>query len=414
MFSLPLTLPGWDPFDPVYARSLVTGVFAPILDRYFRPRVLGAQRLPREGPLVLAVNHSGNAFPYDAIVLDAALWRRDEFDPARKFRSMYEKELSATWWMRPFGLDNFWRRVGGVDQTFANFDRLLARGDRVIYYPEGVPGIGKGFFRRYQLQPFHTAFVVLAARHAAPVYPVYCVNAEWVIPFTFTAKWLDSLMQRFFHVPFLPLPWAVLAVVLPWAWYLALPSRMIFKVGQPIDVRGLAVRAGITDFAHPDRFAMQRLAEQVRVLMQAELSEAVRKYGSRPYQIRLLVRELRKARGQLLSVLPTGWPVAFLRHERDRRRPPAPNFLAGVLRDLDLAAFYMPFGWPLLSLARTLRGEPYGYRGMSAEERRWTEGSFCWDLNALPLPPREGAARDKAPARRPEPRVVRADHPEFV
>jgi nitrite reductase/ring-hydroxylating ferredoxin subunit len=42
---------------------------------------------------------------------------------------MYERELALRWWMRPFGIDNFWRIAGGVDMTFDNFDRLLARGE---------------------------------------------------------------------------------------------------------------------------------------------------------------------------------------------------------------------------------------------------------------------------------------------
>lgn len=413
----PPASPGVDPFDPEYARSMLTEVLGPVLDHYFRPRILGAHRLPREGPMILAANHSGNAFPYDAMVLDAALWRRDGYDPALKFRSMYEKELSAAWWMRPYGIDNFWRRAGAVDQTFANFDCLLARGDRVAYYPEGVPGIGKGFFRRYQLQAFHRSFIVLAARHRAPVYPVYAINAEWVIPFTFTLKWVDRLMQRFFHVPFLPLPWAVLAIILPWAWYLALPSRMIFKVGEPIDVYALAAGSGITDFENPDPYAMQQLAQHVRAIMQAELTAAVTKYGRRPYQARLLMRELRRAvrTRKLARVLPTGWAGAFMRHDRNRRRAPAKSRFAAFWRDIDLLGYYLPFGWPLLSLARALRKPPYGYRGLTREERRRVEGGFYWDLTVEPLPDRQqrccqGVGTDP---RQGPPRVPAA-HPEYA
>ena len=106
------------------------------------PRIIGGEKLPRDGPIILAANHSGTAFPYDAIVLDFALWKRDDLVDDAKFRSVYEPELSLVWWMRPFGIDNLWRRGGGVDMTFDNFERLLQRGDRVIYYPEGVPGIG--------------------------------------------------------------------------------------------------------------------------------------------------------------------------------------------------------------------------------------------------------------------------------
>ncbi len=141
--------------------------------------------------------------------------------------------------MRPFGLDNFWRRGGGVDMTFDNFERLLERGERVLYFPEGVPGIGKGFNRRYQLQRFKTSFVLLAARHRVPVYPVHIINAEWVHPFGYTFPPLDRLMQRVFHVPFLPLPIGILAIIFPWMWYLAFPCRMVFVIGEPIDVPGL-------------------------------------------------------------------------------------------------------------------------------------------------------------------------------
>jgi 1-acyl-sn-glycerol-3-phosphate acyltransferase len=147
----------YEPFDPTFSRAMLEDVIEPILHHYFRPVVFGREHLPADGPVILAANHSGNAFPYDAIIFDAELWRLDGYDPARKLRTVYEKELSYTWWMRPFGIDNFWRRGGGVDMLFDNFDRLLARGDRILYFPEGVPGIGKGFNRRYQLQRFSTA-----------------------------------------------------------------------------------------------------------------------------------------------------------------------------------------------------------------------------------------------------------------
>jgi hypothetical protein len=87
-------------------------------------------------------------------------------------------------------------------------------------------------------------------------------------------------------------------------------------------------------------------------------------------------------------VLPTGWPVAFLRYERDLARPPARNWLHRFVRDLDLAAFYLPFGWPLLTLSRRLRRAPYGHRGLGHEATREREGRFIWRLRERPLPPR--------------------------
>lgn len=379
--------PAYEPLDPGYLRSFVDAVVEPLVQHYFRPVLLGAERLPRQGPLILAPNHSGNAFPYDGMLLDALLWEHEGRPRHGKIRSVYEKELAVTWWMRPYGIDNFWRRCGGIDLTFDNFDRLLARGERLIYYPEGVPGIGKGFFRRYRLQRFSTSFVILAARHDAPVFPVYVVNAEWVLPFCFTLRWLDRLAQKLFHVPFVPLPAAPLGLLFPWMWYLTLPARMIFVVGEPLDMRGMLADAGESDFQDPDRAVLRRVADQVRARCQIELDQQVGFHGKRPYDARLLARELWQGRRRIARILPTGWPVTFNRHERNRRRLPARSWLHAVLRDWDLAFFYLPFGWPLLQLARRWRRPPCGFRGLSAEQRREIEGNFHWHLDQRPLPP---------------------------
>ncbi len=384
----------YEPFDPSYCRDLLARAIGPLSDYYFRPRIIGAEKLPADGPAIIAANHSGTAFPYDAIVFDFALWRRDELRPEAKCRSVFEKELTQVWWMRPFGVDNLWRRGGGVDMTFDNFEQLLVRGDRVIYYPEGVPGIGKGFQHRYHLQRFRTSFMRLAARHEVPIYPVSVVNAEWVMPFHVTFPPLDRVMQRFFHVPFLPLPAGILALIFPWMWYLALPAQMTFVIGDPIDARAVLREAGASDHEEPDRNALDRSAHRVRKLMQAQLDAHVAEYGRKPYDGRSLWAALNLAgcRGILRHVLPTGWPVTFIRNERDRRRMPARNRLHRALRDLDLAAFYLPLGWPLLSLFRRLRRPPYGYRGLTRAERREAQGNFIWRLSERPLPPRPDRA----------------------
>ena len=85
--------------------------------------------------------------------------------------------------------------------------------------------------------------------------------------------------------------------------------------------------------------------------------------------------------------------MAFIRNERDHYREPARNRVSAVLRDSDLVAFYLPLGWPLLSLARRLRRPPYGYRGLSRRESQERQGNFIWRLSERPLPPRADRAR---------------------
>ncbi len=385
----------YEPFDPDYLRDLVERRFSAVLDHYFRPRLIGRRRLPDRGPAILAGNHSGTAFPWDAMALDAVLWRADDYEPERLCRPVFEKELSVTWWMRPFGIDDFWRRGGGIDMTFDNFHHVLAGGERVLYYPEGVPGIGKGFARRYQLQRFSSSFVIQAARHDAPVVPIYTINAEWVIPFNFTLRPIDRLLKKVARVPFLPLPAGPLAILFPWLWYLALPARMIYVVGEPIDVRSVLGSGLAEEPASPTLEEARAAAEQVRGRMQSELDRYVERYGRRPYQGRLLRRKLSHAtkKRRLHRSLPWGWVWSFVSHDRDRQRPAARNRLFAWLRDWDLLLYYLPGGWLLISMARRWRKPPYGFRGLSQAERRHREGSFHWHLDGPPMPAAEAMRR---------------------
>ena len=391
----------YEPLDLDWLRDVMDGHLGTLLRRYYRPRLLGRENLPERGPAILAPNHSGTAFPYDAMVLDALLWDRGGRTREAKFRTTFEKELAFTWWMNPFGLDNFWRRGGGVDASYDNFERLIARAERLVYFPEGVPGIGKGFANRYRLQPFRTSFIRLAAKHGAPVHPVYVVNGEWIIPFNFVLKPVDRFFSRVFHVPFLPLPGALLAIAWPWIWYLSLPARLVFKIGRPIDVAARVREAGIADPTTADREPLARVADAIRAEMQQELDRLVARYGRAPYHVRSLVRAFRDGRGSRASMIPISWPVQWVRHDRDRRRPPARSRLHAILRDFDLAAFYVPFGWPLLSLARALRRPPCGYRGLPRHVAREQRGGFHWRLSERPLPPKP--ASGGAPVEAPRP-----------
>ena len=52
-----------DPFEPDWARSLENAVLRRMNEVWFRARVINAERIPSEGPAILASNHSGDAFP---------------------------------------------------------------------------------------------------------------------------------------------------------------------------------------------------------------------------------------------------------------------------------------------------------------------------------------------------------------
>jgi len=146
----------------------------------------------------------------------------------------------------------------------------------------------------------------------------------------------------------------------------------------------------VTELHRPDRAdraKIKRVAEAVRRKVQSELDRHVKRYGTRPYQGRSLVRALKRARRdrKLGRILPTGWPVSFVRFDRNRRRPAQRGPLDVVRNDWDLLGFYLPLGWPLLSLTRAFRRPPYGYRGLSRAERQLAQGKFVWHLDDRPL-----------------------------
>lgn len=371
---------GNDPVDFDYLRSFHRHVSSGIIDRYYRARLHGFENIPPDGPVILACNHSGNAFPHDSFVLDQLLWRKGGLLEKAKFRPLYSPKLAVNWWMRPFGLDNWWRRFGGIDQTYLNFDRILARSGRVIYYPEGIPGIGKGFNRRYRLQPFQPSFIKLAARYHVPVIPVYGVNAEWINPANITFQWLNRIGNRLLGIPFIPLPMVLLALVFPFFFYFGFPSNMKFFVGKPLSVREWLLRQGAGNPEDPDRSSAEKTARALQRHMQAQLDRLVAVHGRKPYRIRSLISVFRKQTGKKWIYTPFGWPLLFTRHFREFYTAPNKSKKNRILHHWDLIGYYLPLGWFFLALFRKVRKPPFGYHGLCKKQRQLIEGRYIWSL----------------------------------
>lgn len=389
---------GDDPIDFKYLRSFYQEVSSGIIDHYFRARLIGYENIPTTGPVILASNHSGNAFPHDSFVLDQLLWRCGNFRKNAKFRPLYSPKLALNWWMRPFGLDNWWRLFGAIDQTYINFDRIISRGGRVIYYPEGIPGIGKGFNRRYQLQPFQPSFIKLAARYDTPVLPVYGINAEWINPASLTFRWLDHLGYKIAGIPFVPVPLILLAGIFPFFFYFSFPSNMKFIIGKPISIRQWLKKNLSCDPVNPSRTQALKAAEHIRLFMQNELDQYVRQYGQKPYDLKSLISRFRAMDQKRWITSPFGWPVLFTRHYRKfffgrsidpgkidsfpqpQKTQKKHNLTSDKRFHWDLIGYYIPLGWLFLMLFRKIRKPPIGNRGLEPGEIRRKEGRYVWSI----------------------------------
>ena len=198
----------------------------PLLDwlceRYWRVDVVGAERLPAEGPVLLVANRSG-LLPYDGIVLAHLVERLAP--PLGRPRFMVADGLVTLPFVQPW-----LARLGGVRACRENADRLLRSGHSVIAFPEGAKGAGKTFRERYRLKRFGRGGVVRAAiASGVPLVPVGLVGPEEAHPVLFKAHGVG----RAFGVPFLPVTPTFPA--LGPLGFLPLPTKWVAVVGDPID-----------------------------------------------------------------------------------------------------------------------------------------------------------------------------------
>ena len=207
----------------------------------------GSEHVPRAGSAILAGNHSGT-LPFDG----AMLWADVVRQVGRVPRAVADLFVSHLPWV-----NKLYARAGVVSGGRGNVRSLLEAGELLMLFPEGVPGIGKPFHQRYQLQTWRVGHAELAIRHRTPVVPVAFVGPEEQMP---QIARLEKL-GRVFGAPYVPL--ALTPV--------PLPVRYHITYGAPI---ALHERFAPGDADDPE--ALQEAALVVRDAVQALLEEGLR------------------------------------------------------------------------------------------------------------------------------------------
>jgi 1-acyl-sn-glycerol-3-phosphate acyltransferase len=216
--------------------------------KYFRVRALGMQNVPATGPALIVANHSGG-IPYDGAMLIYGIFR--DHPAHRRMRSLVANFVFRSPWM-----SNVVARIGGVRASKETALPLLARGELVGVFPEGLKGVGKMYRERYRLNRFgRGGFARLARKAGVPIIPVAIIGAEEIHPIL--GK-ITSLAEP------LGLPYIPITPTFPFLGPLGLlpvPTKWTIRFGTPIPCGEPAAAEG--DGAE-DSLVTAALAEQVR------------------------------------------------------------------------------------------------------------------------------------------------------
>ena len=226
---------------------------APVLEflwsRYFRVRLLGIENVPASGAALLVGNHSGG-IPYDGALLLYGIHR--DHPQHRRLRPLVANFVFRRGWMA-----NVVARIGGVRASTETALPLLAAGELVAVFPEGLRGVGKLYRERYRLARFgRGGFVRLAREARVPLLPIAIVGAEEIHP---VIGKITKLAEP------LGLPYIPITPTFPWLGPLGLlpvPTKWTIQIGAPIDPP-----------PQGDDVATARVAEMVRSAIDGMIAE---------------------------------------------------------------------------------------------------------------------------------------------
>ncbi|MDD9933914.1 MAG: lysophospholipid acyltransferase family protein [Myxococcales bacterium] len=232
-----------------------------LYERYFRVEIAGVEHLPAEGPALLVANHGGT-LPWDGVMLKTAIQRNHA--QGRGLRWLIEDYA----FHQPF-LGAFLNRIGAVRACPENAERLLAQGELLAVFPEGVKGVEKTYAERYKLQRFgRGGHVKLALRMGVPLIPVAIVGAEETHPLLHRTRAFSKALG----LPFIPIT-PTFPLLGPLG-LLPLPSRWRIAIGPTIrELEGLD--ASVAE----DTLRVNELNERVRSGVQHLLHQALEARG---------------------------------------------------------------------------------------------------------------------------------------
>jgi len=149
---------------------IIKAILTPILRLFYRVRIEGRDRVPPQGPVILAANHRSFM---DSLFLPLVIRRRVTFVA----KAEYFDDKKTAWFFRGVGQIPI-RREGGSasERALASATDVLERGQVFGIYPEGTRT------RDGNLHRGHTGVARLALRTGAPIVPVVMTGTDEINP----------------------------------------------------------------------------------------------------------------------------------------------------------------------------------------------------------------------------------------
>jgi len=338
-------------YDLDYAKGIVKHVALPINSVWFRAELVGWETLPERNqpdrPLILATNHSGMAFPWDAMIFGSVFNEHTQWGQ-HSVRALSSPMLSQSNLMNPYAIPFIWKRTGAVDATFLNFETMMHQTEcDLLLYPEGVPGIGKGFNKRYQLQELKTSYLRMSIKYKTDIVYFHTVNGEYVNPYSYNSKIVTRIVNAI-GIPFLPLGIMTPLILLqPWIFYYGFPAKLTYVMGERVKPYEMIDKP----YEEITQAEFKALSEQIRERWQKGLHEAEQKYGRKPFNLKELVKKTKEHPKLFFLAMPLFWAISFYEFERQyqTRKPEDIDIKTGFFRNIlhilripFILSFYIP------------------------------------------------------------------------
>jgi hypothetical protein len=271
-------------FDPALIKELDRRIQP--LKRLLSPISLGSEHIPREGPVLLAGNHSIYGL-VDIPMLGLEIFEKT----GRTVRGLADHNHFAL---------PIWRdllcRIGAVRGTREVCSQLFEAGEAVLVFPGGGREVMKHKHERYRLiWKERIGFARLAIQHGVPIVPFASVGVEDMFDIVVDAEdILHSPVGDLLRVlGITEQPWFRHGEIIPpiarGRGIAALPrlERQYFLFGEPIDTKRHAGR-------YEDREVCLALREEVRHAVEGQIAKLIefRNSDRERYPVQRLLQRL--------------------------------------------------------------------------------------------------------------------------